>query len=153
MTVGSITPCVALHPSAQRMREAVRRIADEQSIAWLECQSRKDPMNFWDFDPVTGIGVDASAQRCNPLVWKLRFRDLLSHDFYKQIRFRFFRLHFQFIMANDKRGYYDYLMLVSGPVPVEEWPKRQWHLVDEFAIDGSYRRLRSVAAEAQNGKR
>jgi hypothetical protein len=158
MTVGSITPCVAFHPSAHRMREAVRRIAVEPSVTWIECQSRMDAMNFWDFDPIAGIGVDAGAQRCNPLVWKvrfrdmrspdsskrirlrkLRFRDMLSHDFYKRIRLSFFRLHFRYIMANDERSPYDYLMLVCGPVPVEDWAKRKRGVIAEFAADGTYR--------------
>jgi hypothetical protein len=37
------------------------------------------------------------------------------------MRFNFFRLHFQFIMANDRRAPYDYFMLVGGPVPVATW--------------------------------
>ena len=158
MTVGSITPCVAFHPSAHRMREAVRRIAVESSVTWIDCQSRMDAMNFWNFDPIAGIGVDAGAQRCNPLVWKvrfrdmrspdsskrirlrkLRFRDMLSHDFYKRIRLSFFRLHFRYIMANDERSPYDYLMLVCGPVPVEDWAKRKQGVIAEFAADGTYR--------------
>ena len=160
MTLGSITPCVAFHPSAHRMREAVRRIAVEPSIAWIECQSHMDAMNFWNFDPVTGIGVDAGAQRCNPLVWKvrfydgpshgsyrkLRFRDMLSHDFFMLIRLSFFRVHFRYIMANDGRSPYDYVMLVCGPVPVEDWAKRKRGVNAEFAIDGTYRATRRVAA-------
>jgi hypothetical protein len=149
------------------MREAVRRIAVEPSIAWIECQSHMDAMNFWNFDPVTGIGVDAGAQRCNPLVWKvrfhdvpshgsyrkLRFRDMLSHDLFMLIRLSFFRLHFRYIMANDERSPYDYLMLVCGPVPVEDWAKRKRGVIADFAIDGTYRATRSLAADALSGKR
>jgi len=152
MTVGSITPCVAFHPSAHRMREAVRRIAVEPSVAWIECQSCEDVLNFWDFDPVAGIGVDVGAQRCNPLIWHLRFRDMLSPDSFKRIRLRFYRLHFQFIMANDARSPYDYLMLVCGPVAVEDWAKRNWDVIAEFAVDEP-RATHWVAAEAPNGKR
>ena len=164
MTVGSIIPCVAFHPSAHRMRETVRRIAIEPSVAWIDCQARMDAMNFWDFDPVAGIGVNAGAQRCNPLVWKvrfrdmpshdshnpirlrkLRFRDMLSRDFYKRICLSFFRLHFRFIMANGERSPYDYLMLVCGPVSVEDWAKRKWDVIAEFAVDGTYRAIRGLS--------
>ena len=54
---------------------------------------------------------------------------MLSGEFYRRIRFHFFRLHFQFIMANDQRAPYDYFMLVGGPVPVVTWardPQRCW---------------------------
>ena len=33
-------------------------------------------------------------------------------------------MHYQFIMANDMRAPYEYMMLVCGPVPVEQWARR-----------------------------
>ena len=69
---------------------------------------------------------------------KLRLRDMLSHDFYERLCLSFFRLHFRFIMANDERSPYDYLMLVCGPVPVEDWAKRKRGVIAEFAGDGTY---------------
>ena len=104
LTLGSIMPGAALHPKAVQLRTVVARLAVEPSISWIDCQSRKDVMNFWDFDPVAGIGVAVGAARCNPLVWKLRFREMLSPEFYKRLRLNFFRMHYQFIMANDRRA-------------------------------------------------
>ena len=34
-------------------------------------------------------------------------------------------MHYQFIMANDMRAPYDYMMLVCGPVPVEQWARKR----------------------------
>ena len=76
-------PGAALHPKAVQLRAVVARLAVEPSISWIDCQSRKDVMNFWDFDPVEGIGVRLGPARCNPLVWKLRFREMLSPEFYQ----------------------------------------------------------------------
>ncbi len=42
LTLGSVMPAVALHPAAQRMREIVKRLAVESTLAWIDCQSRKD---------------------------------------------------------------------------------------------------------------
>ena len=86
MTLGSIAPGVALHPKSDKLRAVFARLAVEPSITWIDCQSRKDVMNFWDFDPVAGIGVQVGEERCNPLIWPLRFRDLLSLEFYYRIR-------------------------------------------------------------------
>lgn len=138
LTVGAIMPAAALHPKAVRMREAVRRVAVEPSVQWIDVQARKDVMNFWDFDPVAGIGVDAGPQRCNPFVWQIRFRDMLSADLYRKLNGQYFRLHFQFIMANNLRAPYDYHMLVCGPLPVIEWARRDAAVVREFAADGQY---------------
>ena len=137
LTLGSIAPGAALHPKAVKLRAAFARLAVEPSVTWIDAQSRKDVLNFWDFDPVAGIGVHVGRQRCNPLVWKVRFRDMLSAEFYKRIRLNFFRLHYQFIMANDQRAPYDYFMLVCGPVPVATWAGNPQGVLAAFGADAS----------------
>jgi hypothetical protein len=124
MTLGSILPGVAFDPQAVWMRDIVRRIAVEPSVLWIDCQSRKDILNFWDFDPVAGIGVDAGPHRCNPLVWQIRMRDVLSDEHYRRIRRNFFRVHFQFVMAGDHTAYYDFFVLVCGPYRAIDWAER-----------------------------
>ena len=135
LTLGSIMPGAALHPKATQLRSVVARLAVEPSIAWIDCQSRKDVMNFWDFDPVAGIGVAAGEARCNPLVWKLRFREMLSPEFYKRLRLNFYRMHYQFIMANDRRAPYDYFMLMCGPLAVATWARSYGAVMAAFAED------------------
>ncbi len=41
---------------------------------------------------------------------------MLTDEFVNRNRLDFFRLHYQFIMANDKRAPYDYFMLVVRAV-------------------------------------
>jgi hypothetical protein len=138
LTLGSIMPGAALHPTAHHLRAVIRRIATEPSVRWIDCQSRKDVLNFWDFDPVAGVGVEVGAERCNPTVWQVRFRDMLKPEFYNRLRWNFFRMHYQFIMANDMRSPYDDLMLLASPLPVEEWPRRRWEAVQSFGPDGTF---------------
>jgi hypothetical protein len=142
-------PGAALHPRAGRMREIIGRVATEPSLRWIDCQARKDILNFWDFDPVEGIGVRLGPERCNPIIWEIRFRDMLLPDFYRRLRWNLFRMHYQFIMANDMQSPYDYLMLVVGPAPVEEWPKRRWELVKSFTPEGAFNNPDAVPAAVQ----
>jgi hypothetical protein len=135
LTLGSIAPGAALHPKATRLRATFARLAVERSISWIDAQSRKDVMNFWDFDPITGTGIDVGRDRCNPLLWQIRFRDMLSESFYLRIRGNFFRLHYQFIMANDQRAPYDYFILTCGPVPVAAWAKDPHKALARFDAD------------------
>jgi len=135
LTLGSIAPGAALHPEAVKLRAVFARVAVEPSITWIDSQSRKDVLNFWDFDPVEGIGINVGAKRCNPVIWRVRFRDMLSPEFYRRIRLNFFRLHYQFIMANDQRAPYDYFMLVCGPVPVVDWAKDPHAVLAAFDAD------------------
>jgi hypothetical protein len=149
LTLGSIMPGVALHPGATKLRDMVRRLSVEPFVLWIDCQSRKDIMNFWEFDPVEGIGVKAGPERCNPLVWQIRFRDVVSPKFYQRMRRSFFRLHFQFIMAGDQRAQYDYFMFVCGPVSVADWARRSSDVLAAFSQDGKY--LQPIAVAPAQG--
>jgi hypothetical protein len=136
VTLGSIAPGAALHPRAARLRAVFARLAVEPSVLWIDSQSRADVLNFWNFDPVEGVGARVDGRRCNPLIWKVRFGDMLSRQFYWRIRFNFFRLHYQFIMASDRRAPYDYFLLVCGPVPVAAWARDPNGVLAAFAADG-----------------
>jgi hypothetical protein len=148
MTLGSVMPAAALHPDSGWLRAKIQRIAVEPSILWLDCQSRKDCLNFWGFDPVAGLGVTVGRERCNPQIWQVRMRDSLSPQSYWRLRWNLFRIHYQFILANDNRAPYDYLMLCCGPVPVEEWAKCGRELVEAFLEDGSYAQAGGRSNEA-----
>jgi hypothetical protein len=137
LTLASLMPAVALHPSATKLRSAVRRLATEPSLLWIDVQARKDPMNFWDFDPVAGIGIDVGALRCNPTVWTVRIRDMLSDHTYESLRFNYFRLHYQFIMGNHRRADYDYFMLICGPAALSDWAKNPHRVTSAFGPDGA----------------
>jgi hypothetical protein len=139
LTPGSIMPAAALHPSADKLRSTVRRIASEPSLRWIDCQCHTDWLNFPNFDPVEGIGIHLGTPRHNPTIWPVRFRDMLTPEAVAQMKWNPFRIHYQFIMGNDKRAPYDYVMLSCGPVPVEDWSKRNGEIVESFLGDGTYR--------------
>ena len=138
VTVGSLMPAFALHPAAERMRIAIRRLAREPAVRWVDCQARKDIMNFWDFDPVAGVGVEAGAARTNPMIWPVRLRDMLTDAAYDKVRGSQFRMHYQYVMANDRRAPYDYFLLVCGPVPATEWAAAPDAVVKRFGERGAY---------------
>ena len=62
---------------------------------------------------------------------------MLAPEFFKKIGRSWFRMHYQFIMANDMRAPYEYMMLVCGPVPVEQWARRGQDILARFAADAS----------------
>jgi len=138
ITVGSLLPAFALHPAATRMRAAVRRLALEPAVRWVDCQARKDIMNFWDFDPVAGVGVEVGAARVNPIIWPVRLRDMLTDAAYDRLRVSQFRMHYQYVMANDRRAPYDYFLLVCGPVPVTAWATQPDTIVKSFGARAAY---------------
>jgi hypothetical protein len=122
LTLGSVMPAVALHPAAGRMRDIIKRLAIEPTLAWIECQSRKDVMNFAAFDPVKDIGLQVDGQR-NPRIWLVRFKDMVSPVYYQRLRWNFFRMHFQYIMAGDRQTAHDYVLLIGGPMALADWAR------------------------------
>jgi hypothetical protein len=137
LTLGSVMPAAALDPAAARLREVVRRLALERSLKWIDCRSNKDHLNFWQLDPVEGIGVKLAA-RCNPLIWPVPLKQMLSSQSYARLKWSPFRRHFQFIMSGDRRASYDYLMLVAGPLAVADWACNAEALAASFASDGAF---------------
>ncbi|MBN8935647.1 MAG: hypothetical protein J0I13_04930, partial [Rhizobiales bacterium] len=82
-----------------------------------------------------------------PVIWLVRLRDMLAPEFYNKLRWNLFRMHYQFIMANDMRAPYEYMMLVCGPVPVEQWARNGVETLGRFAQDASYREGDAIHAE------
>ena len=136
--LGTQLPLAAFHPRSTDVREAIRRVAVEPSLRWVECQTRKDVINFPNFDPLDGVGIRVDGERRNPIVWMVRFRDLLAPELYRRLRWNFFRMHFQFIMANDRRGPYDYFMMMCGPAPAIDWATNGLAVVDSFSDSAAY---------------
>ena len=137
LALGSNLPLAALNPNGDDFRRAIRRVAIEPSLAWIDCQARKDVVNFQDCDMVAGLGVQVASEQRNPLYWKVRFRDVVSPRFYSRLRWNFFRMHYQFVMANDQRAAYDYFMFVCGPAPLLDWAQDGARTLARFAQDAS----------------
>jgi hypothetical protein len=120
LTIGGNFPIVGFHAVSRDFRDHLRQLAVEPSIDWIDCQSRKDVMNFYPFDPVAGHGIEVGAARRNPTIVPVRFREIIKPENYNSFRWKFFRVHFQFVMANERPHAYDFFMIVCGPVPLKE---------------------------------
>ncbi len=120
LTIGGNFPIVGFHAASQDFRDHLRLLAVEPSIDWIDCQSRKDVMNFYPFDPIAGHGIDVGSSRRNPTIVAVRFREIIKPEHYKAFRWKFFRVHFQFVMANELPHAYDFFMIVCGPIPLSE---------------------------------
>jgi pimeloyl-ACP methyl ester carboxylesterase len=120
LTIGGNFPIVGFHAAAQDFRDHLRQLAVEPSIDWIDCQARKDVMNFFLFDPIAAHGIDVGASRRNPTIVPVRFREIIRPENYNLFRWKFFRVHFQFVMANERPHAYDFFMIVCGPIPLRE---------------------------------
>jgi len=151
LTIGGNFPIVGFHAASQDFRDDLRLLAAEPSIDWIDCQSRKDVMNFYPFDPIAGHGIDVGAARRNPTIVPVRFREIIKPEHYNLFRWQFFRVHFQFVMANERPHAYDFFMIVCGPVPLSDRMARPEEALaiatgDAAARERAWKRLETAAA-------
>lgn len=120
LTVGSTALKIGLHPAAVDFRSRVQCLVDAQAIRWIECQAMTDVINFYKTDPVSAMNLSSSRAEPIPQVHVVRIRDMLQPEIYKRFRYNFFRVHYQFIMANTKQYAYDFFMMCCGERPFVE---------------------------------
>ena len=66
LTIGGNFPIVGFHAVSTEFRDHLRQLAVEPSIDWIDCQARKDVMNFYQFDPIAAHGIDARQRQAQP---------------------------------------------------------------------------------------
>jgi pimeloyl-ACP methyl ester carboxylesterase len=120
LTVGSCLPVVGFVRTADKLRGHIARLATAASLLWVEYQAPQDVLNAFGFDPVRDLQLQLEAPRRNPTIRSAKFRETILPATYRRIHWDFFRMHFQFLMANDIPGEYDYLMIACGPVALAD---------------------------------
>jgi hypothetical protein len=159
LTVGATIPKLALHPRGAWLRESVRRLAAEPSLTWAEYQARDDFISFHKFDPVkltrlpppspppqAGDGKSLPSPLAGegreggdgPIIRRVQIHQMLSAPTLRRLRFSYMRLHYQFVMANERRAAYDYFMLMCGPAPFRRTVTQPNGPVDLYGADGAY---------------
>ncbi|MDH4441662.1 MAG: alpha/beta hydrolase [Rhizobium sp.] len=120
LTVGSTSLKVCLHPAATRARMRLEGLALFPALRWIEFQSLTDIINFYKCDPYRLAGLNHDRPDAFPMMFQVRFREMLVADGYKRMKRNFFRVHYQFISANSRRYFYDFLLICCGTRRLEE---------------------------------
>lgn len=137
LTVGSTIPKLALHPAAGALRECASRVAAEPGIDWTEYQARRDVISFFKFDPVRLRRFDGNVQGRKPHIRLIGMKDLFTPETYSRNWLRQMRLHYQFVMANERRAQYDFFMFVCGPAEFARLSNAPGGPLDLIQSDGS----------------
>ncbi len=120
-TLGSALPLVATRRAAWRVRAEVARLVSERRLVWCDFQAPQDWMNFPGFNPSRDLDLPLEGRPvANPIVRSAQFKQLLAPETYAKVRNRPFRMHFQFLMANERAGEYDFFRMVLGPQYLRE---------------------------------
>jgi hypothetical protein len=114
LSLGQVVPMVSFLRDAHRLRADLRYLSQRDELSWIDVTAPGDGCAFALCDPVAVSGV-APAQHRWPLVFSAAFTQSLSPKRWKELRWRFFRLHFQYLCAFDAPKDYDYFQITAGP--------------------------------------
>jgi len=114
LSLGQVVPMLSFLPNAQRLRADLAYLSAQDRLTWVDITAPGDGCSFALCDPVAVTGVAPEGQRW-PLVVSAAFTQTLKPETWKALRWRFFRLHFQYLCAFDNPGDYDYFRITAGP--------------------------------------
>ncbi|WP_306114523.1 MULTISPECIES: hypothetical protein [unclassified Roseovarius] len=115
LSLGQVVPMVSFLPRAHRLRADLQFLSTCDDITWLDVTAPGDGCAFALCDPVAVSGVATKDKRW-PIVISAAFTQTLSKERWQALRWRFFRLHFQYLCAFDRPGDYDYFRITAGPM-------------------------------------
>lgn len=119
LSLGQVIPMVSFLPRAYRLRADLHDLSQSGSVTWVDVTAPGDGCSFALCDPVAVTGVAPDEQKW-PLVISAAFSKTLSNRRWRALRWRFFRLHFQYLCAFDDAGDYDYFRITAGPKTLAE---------------------------------
>ncbi len=115
LTLGQVVPMVSFLPDADRLRRDLHDLSQSDALFWLDVTAPGDGCAFALCDPVSVSGVAPESGKRWPIVISAAFTQTLSPERWKELRWRFFRLHFQYLCAFDRPKDYDYFRITAGP--------------------------------------
>lgn len=114
LTLGQVIPMVSFLPDAHELRADLHLLAGQGAVAWVDVSAPADGASFALCDPVAVTGV-ASERKRWPLVISAAYSHSLSPERLHAMRWRFLRLHFQYLCAFDNPQGFDYFRTTAGP--------------------------------------
>ena len=114
LSLGQVVPMVSFLRDAHRLRADLLFLSERGELTWIDVTAPGDGCAFALCDPVAVSGVATGRKRW-PLVISAAFTRTLSPERWRDLRWKFFRLHFQYLCAFDRPGDYDYFRITAGP--------------------------------------
>lgn len=145
VTLGNCIPLFGLFPGAGALRQTLREIAMDEAVYWADISSPSDSVCFGMCD-VVGLSLREDGRRdqsqvassvaaagkrrpqwgfnpqamCSP-----RFHKLFLPTTYRWLRRNKMRMHFQYLMAGEVAGAYDFFELLTSAGPMHDYIERK----------------------------
>lgn len=128
LTLGNCIPLFSLMPEAVKLRAALQNLANDSQLYWADISSPGDSVSFGMCDlmrlSLRDAAMPAEAlhnprRMCSP-----RFHKLFDPLAYRLMRRNKMRMHFQYLMASQKRGAYNFFAMLTAPGAVRDFVEK-----------------------------
>lgn len=128
---GAVLQCALLR-SAAALRARVGLIARNPNVSWVEVQCLTDAVNFYK-TRVAALTGHADAPQ--PVIVRVRIKNMLTPDRYRRIKWDMMRIHRQYVLASDKRTNFDFSLMTAGPLPASVFASGSRDAIPPFGQD------------------
>jgi pimeloyl-ACP methyl ester carboxylesterase len=117
LTLGGSIPMLAWWPQAQWFRDELERVATHPELEWIDFTIAQDGACFALHDPVESSGIaHPQGAEPKPKLLSAKLFDLYSPETFDAVRRNWYKVHFQYLMAGERLGDYDYFAITAGPL-------------------------------------
>lgn len=118
LTLGNCIPLFTLMPRAEVLREQLFALAQNRNLYWVDISSPGDSVSFGMCDLMVLSFADSNQRNLKNLInprrmYSPRFHKLFTPTTYRWLRRNKMRMHFQYLMASELPGAYDYIALLT----------------------------------------
>lgn len=118
LTLGNCIPLFSLLPKAENFREKLHSLAEDPHLYWVDVSSPSDSVSFGMCDlmrlSLPALDATVASHLINPrYMCTPRFHKLFPSKIYSRLRYNKMRMHFQYLMASELPGAYNYFSLLT----------------------------------------
>ena len=112
VTLGQCVPLQAGMPQAKSLNQHLESLKNQHVVEWMDCLAKADSLAFFSDNQL----CDTKSRF--PIVKIVRFFHLFHPKTYRSIKRNKLRMHFQYLMATELIGNYDYFTMTTGALPL-----------------------------------
>ncbi len=119
LTLGQCIPLLARLLGAKAFREDLGRLIVDHPLVWVDVTSPADPASSCAIDPLAATDrMRSEGQPVHPIQVSPRFHLLMPKEAFQKVRRDPLLFHFQYLMAQEIAGPYNFFRLTAGPRPL-----------------------------------
>jgi hypothetical protein len=115
LTLGGSIPMLGWQPEADWFCKEIAALSQQPELDWLDFTTAQDGATFAMLDPVQLLELPQAANGPRPKVLSTKLFEMFKPETFARVRRDWRLVHFQYLMAFEMPGDYDYFTMTAGP--------------------------------------